>query len=745
MRHYRLGLITWNVGGAPSGVVSGTSTLLHTANHCDVIVVGLQEVAVGRRGWKDELRKGLGPDWIYMGGESYAGLRVKVFARLSPEMPSVPVLHLSALNAHDASRVGQSVRKGMFPVVGINGQGKRLGVGVADRWPNKGAVAVEIQFAAACRVVFVVAHLAANEEKMQDREDDWRGILRRWDRDELSLARGTEPVISVPLFHRYEHVFVLGDLNYRIAPPGTDFKQRVEWVRELIKKGDWRKLVDADQLTQARAGDKIFANFQEGDITFAPTFKIDPRTGNYSMTRVPSYCDRILWHSLPARINLVKCEQYKPLTAFMKSDHIPVFGEFELKVPHIIPPPKPLDPVSGKRIVLEFMLVRFVKGASQFSKREAFDEGPPSMRHIREPASLNLPLCNDVNGSILGDVEAKNCLDPKDYEELVMEQREDEEEDILEEGDDDDSTSSSSGEEENNIQDRDNNSPVVQSSQLRLIGGASLEALDPEVCRSGTIAVGSLSNQQPNLELLSRHFRKSSAESSGDILLAQPNHSSTSIDSTGSLTAEMPTESSRQSERPLAHANSGPRKRDSLSRQVEDNNNDQKNKKASTRRRLNKMRMEVHGQGLFLKQSRIYRVSIPKRVNGLRERIGESLPVIPLMPITRLEDLDYRHVLIEFAKKSSRVGTSGALPLRELLRYVGKPYAFELSLTKYGFPVGMLEACVQLTVSDSLYWVDAKGRVVRNSDGSSSKNYRGELHVRKRTRAKSKAQNHVRI
>lgn len=724
--------------------MSGTSTLLNAAIHCDVIVVGLQEVAVGRRGWKDELRKGLGPDWVYIGGESYVGLRVKVFARLSPRLPSVPVLQLAALNAQDAAKVGKSVRAGMYPVVGINGQGKRVGVGVADRWPNKGAVAVEIHFGAACRAVFVVAHLAANEEKVQGREDDWRAILRRLDKDELSLARGAEPVISVPLFHRYEHVFVLGDLNYRIAPPGTDLEQRVEWVRGLIKKGDWRKLVDADQLMRERADDRVFANFQEGDITFAPTFKIDPQTGDYSTTRVPSYCDRILWHSLPARIDLVKCVQYKSLTTFTKSDHIPVFGEFELEVPQVTSPLKSLNPMRGKRIVLEFMLVRFVKGAGQFSKREAFDEGPPSMRHIREPASMNLPVSRDVNGGIAGSVELRDRHQQEDYGKLVMKEREDEEEDLIEEGDDDDDLSFSSDEEESSMQDRNDNPPVAQGLQLHFSRGALVEEGALKICRNGTVAVSSFSNQATNPEHLDRHFRKSSAESSRDIFPLLPYHSSASIDSTGSLSPQTPTEASRESTRPLAHANSGPRKRDSLSRQVEDSNSNQKNKKASTRRRLNKMRMEVHGEGLFLKQGRIYRVGIPKRVNGLRERIGESLPVIPFMPVTHLEDLNYRHVLIEFAKKNSRVGTSGALPLRELLRYVGRPYAFELSLTKYGLPVGVLEACVQLTVSDSSYWVDAKERVVRNADGTSSKNYHGKLPVRKRTRAKSKVQSFTR-
>ena len=43
---------------------------------------------------------------------------------------------------------------------------------------------------------------------------------------------------------------------------------------------------------------EVFQEFDEGVITFAPTFKYDPGTDNYdssSKQRVPSYTDRILF------------------------------------------------------------------------------------------------------------------------------------------------------------------------------------------------------------------------------------------------------------------------------------------------------------------------------------------------------------------------------------------------------------------------------------------------------------------
>lgn len=729
MRHYRLGLVTWNVGGAPPGVAYGTSSILQVVKNCDVIVVGLQEVSVGRRGWKAELRKALGSEWAYIGGESYAGMRVKVFARLSREKPPFPEVQVSALSAQDAAKVGLNVRAGKFPVASINGAGKRVGVGVADRWPNKGAVAVEIKFGHACRVLFIVAHLAANEQRVQGREDDWRAILRRLDKDDMPLTRGTEPCITVPLFHRYEHVFVLGDLNYRIAPPGTDHGSRVAWVQDLVKRKQWDQLVDADQLTRERAGGKVFANFQEGDISFAPTFKTIPGGVGYSGNRIPSYCDRILWHSLPARIDLVKCAKYTSLPEFNASDHIPVYAQFDLKVPpfHTLCPRKTLNPFHGKRIVLEFMLVRFVKGPGNFAQQDASSDGPPSFRHI-EPAFLNRgnqsPV-TDRDGRLVTATEGPSEGGLGVYE------NGDEQEDVYdeeEEYDDEGSSMSSEGEENywpNDIMNGNWDRGPLQRYEI------SHHRIFRRNATLGNISVP----RDDRFGLPDRDLRVLSPKSSEDSSADSPSGvQNGEVEMRGRVGMSTPSPLKRSSPRP--HANSGPRRRDSLSRQLVDEGTLQGRRMG--RRRLNSMRMEVHGEGLFLKQGRVYSVGIPKRANGERERIGECLPVIPLAPIVDLRDLDYRHVLIEFAKKNSRVGTSGALPLRELVKHAGEPYAFELSLTKYGLPIGVLEACVQLTVSDTQYWVDAKGRVVRNSDGGPSKTYTGPLSVRKRTMARSK-------
>eukprot|EP00178_Gracilaria_changii_P001869 TRINITY_DN1265_c0_g1_i1.p1 TRINITY_DN1265_c0_g1~~TRINITY_DN1265_c0_g1_i1.p1 ORF type:complete len:716 (+),score=74.42 TRINITY_DN1265_c0_g1_i1:227-2374(+) len=709
MQSFRIGLVTWNVGGVPATIPTATRKLLSCARDNHVVVVGLQEVPVGRRGWSKPLLEALGPEWVHVGGEAYAGMRLKVFVRKD---------------------------KNGKPIMTVNSTGMRVGAGVADRWPNKGAVAVGMKFGNHCRVVFIVAHLAANEERLQSREDDWRLILRRLERDDL-LPRGAEHVISVPLFHRYEHVFVLGDLNYRVVAPGSTKDNRLQWVREKIEARDWRALIDVDQLTKERLDGNVFADFEEADITFPPTFKVIPQTGRYSNHRIPSYCDRILWHSMPARVELVTSLQYTALTDFKESDHIPVYGAFELRVPNCLPSPEPLlRPPRGYRIVLEFMLVRFIKGARSFVKRDSFDDAPHSMRRINTPHRLK----SGSSSKSLRSSRLRNLIDriPIDDDEGIAD------EDLDDDGADSSSSLSSEDPEEFlPLEEIPDDSPdegyAFQLQEIKR--AAEIQNLDK---KSSSDSYGYNTDLLQTPQAGTCRSALSTPSTSNDISqAAEKDHIATQLKTAIQDLPQTGEAGDNKNERksgtsPEPHANSGPRKRDSLSRQVSESVERPSLAGPARRPRLNTLRMEVHGQGLFLKHDRIYSISIPRRNSGARERIGDTLPVIPLQPVKSLEELKYRHILLEFAKKKSRVGKSGVLPMRELLPYAGELYAFEMALTKYGRPVATVEACVQMTVSDSELWVDARGRVVRNRNGDSVRSYYGDLPVRKRTHARSK-------
>jgi hypothetical protein len=72
--------------------------------------------------------------------------------------------------------------------------------------------------------------------------------------------------------------------NYRIPP--------IQAQHEL------QNLLDYDELIQQRCNGGAFSNFQEGKITFLPTFKYDKRSDNFDSSpkrRIPAWTDRILY------------------------------------------------------------------------------------------------------------------------------------------------------------------------------------------------------------------------------------------------------------------------------------------------------------------------------------------------------------------------------------------------------------------------------------------------------------------
>ena len=61
-------------------------------------------------------------------------------------------------------------------------------------------------------------------------------------------------------------------------------------------------LWEADQLRHSQRAGDVLARFSEGQYSFPPTFKVLRQRGaHYKQQRIPSYCDRILWRSMPGR------------------------------------------------------------------------------------------------------------------------------------------------------------------------------------------------------------------------------------------------------------------------------------------------------------------------------------------------------------------------------------------------------------------------------------------------------------
>lgn len=120
---------------------------------------------------------------------------------------------------------------------------------------------------------------------------------------------------------KFDRVFWLGDLNYRIIGKKTV-------IESLIYSNAHDVLIAHDQLNNEKKSGKIFEGFVEGSLSFRPTYKYDDGSTQYTTKeRNPSWTDRILFKACEG-ITLTEYNCFNDITF---SDHRPVFATFEVE------------------------------------------------------------------------------------------------------------------------------------------------------------------------------------------------------------------------------------------------------------------------------------------------------------------------------------------------------------------------------------------------------------------------------
>ena len=150
----------------------------------------------------------------------------------------------------------------------------------------------------------------------------------------------------------------MGDLNYRINIKGVkgyeavngDFAKEWAAVKGLVDKLPDDKhalatLQEGDELSTRMNDDpaqsKVFAGFQTQPPTFKPTFKVKKAFDlSYVEKRVPSWCDRVLWKSLPGFAGHVHPQLYEACKEYKTSDHKPIRAGFEVEILKQLPAPE---------------------------------------------------------------------------------------------------------------------------------------------------------------------------------------------------------------------------------------------------------------------------------------------------------------------------------------------------------------------------------------------------------------------
>ena len=257
-----------------------------------------------------------------------------------------------------------------------------VGTGIGMVMGNKGAGGARVVLSSAvpggCDEVctFVCAHLAAHDHNVQRRHAEWRAVCERLVFDPMSvqvLPPLQEPVsqekpatIDAVDPHAYSlydthHLFVLGDLNYRLATgvegvspagrhtaPGTFppiTRGDVLQVARTFESQRWTSLAPYDQLVRERFAPtpRTMHHLHVPDMSvyhIPPTYKYKARgeMEQLSTKRLPGWPDRLLWGSSDASAGnqAIQCELYRSIMRYTYSDHKPVTAIVQLP-PHIHP------------------------------------------------------------------------------------------------------------------------------------------------------------------------------------------------------------------------------------------------------------------------------------------------------------------------------------------------------------------------------------------------------------------------
>lgn len=177
------------------------------------------------------------------------------------------------------------------------------------KYGNKGGIGISIKLNETS-ICFVNSHLAAHQSEVERRNEDYHEIIRR-----MQFTEG----IRRRSIYEHDHVFWLGDLNYRVDGEHT-----------RTSTFNYKDLKYNDQLYKAKLENRVFDGFEEAPIDFKPTYKYDSGTDNFDSSekqRAPAWCDRILWRGKDIVQNA-----YSSVMEIRFSDHKPVYATFDVPV-----------------------------------------------------------------------------------------------------------------------------------------------------------------------------------------------------------------------------------------------------------------------------------------------------------------------------------------------------------------------------------------------------------------------------
>lgn len=176
-------------------------------------------------------------------------------------------------------------------------------LGVHGMTANKSALLFKVNVGNYATLNFVGCHLSAHQENIEQRNQQLISLSKRVD-------------------SKSDYLILIGDLNYRID---LTYEEAIDGIQKL----DINKLIENDQLKKEMKNRLSFYN--EADIEFLPSYKFDPNSDIYDTSpkhRVPSYTDRVLFHTYPPRLAVGSADHFS-----FETDIVMHFAPNLLKTP----------------------------------------------------------------------------------------------------------------------------------------------------------------------------------------------------------------------------------------------------------------------------------------------------------------------------------------------------------------------------------------------------------------------------
>eukprot|EP00039_Didymoeca_costata_P013884 m.217727 g.217727 ORF g.217727 m.217727 type:complete len:1179 (+) comp15891_c0_seq6:135-3671(+) len=248
---------------------------------------------------------------------------------------------------------------------------------------NKGGQVVSMNFYD-MPLVFANCHLASGngDHKLENRLRDAANILGH--------ARIGNPAMDFG--SQFMHAFWMGDFNFRVDLRKTsqyaDLADADHNAKALSLVANFDAnigiLREADELNRVLRDKNIDSlhEWQSRDPEFAPSYKVlRDKELEYKKNRIPSWCDRVMFKSLPSLENHLTLDSYEICKDVKTSDHKPVRAIFSITI-------HPSVHFGLFRVRVEFSTLK--ASIKKNAKRDFLDVPDPYITLFSNPPSLML-------------------------------------------------------------------------------------------------------------------------------------------------------------------------------------------------------------------------------------------------------------------------------------------------------------------------------------------------------------------